>query len=96
MKIKLRSRDAEFQSLTFDDVERLEASGQLAKIPSVSSARAALFVKEHRDALMAAVEASSGLARDVLGKELDLENIERVVAAVMGSSGLAEKRAGEG
>jgi hypothetical protein len=93
MKVRLRTKEYEVLSPTFDQIERLELAGVISKIPKESYARDAMFSKPHRDAIMefALAAITPSVTRDELGKEIAPDNVEALVAAMMGASNIERK-----
>ena len=98
--IKLRTKEYLVPSLSFDEVERFAKDGTLGKVPSNGITMLAL--PESRAAALAVLLASlrwnyPEITEDEVRRELDLDNCERAMAAVMGSSRLIpkEKEPGE-
>jgi hypothetical protein len=99
MQMQLRTRKVEIKSLTLGDVIRFTEDGTLAKVPTPDTARVAMVStvdKSYREAMIVVISAATGLKLEELQTELDLENVERVMAAVMGQSGLSERGKHEG
>lgn len=98
-KVQLRSKVYEVPSLSFDEVERFSADGTLGKVPQ--NGITMLAIPESREAAMTVLLAAlrwnyPEITRDEVAKELDLDNCERAMAAVMGSTKLLAKAADTG
>jgi hypothetical protein len=97
-KVQFRTKEYEVPSLTFGEVERFKLDGTLDKVPA--NGATALAQPEAREAAVSVVLAAlrwnyPEITREELLEELDLGNAERVIAAVLGISGLL-RRTGEG
>jgi hypothetical protein len=98
-KVQLRTKEFVVPSLSFDEVEQFAKDGTLGKVPS--NGITMLAMPESRAAAMAVLLSALRwnypdiTAADV-GKELDLDNCERAMAAVMGSTRLFAKEKDQG
>lgn len=98
-KVQLRSKEYEVPSLSFDEVERFAKDGTLARVPM--NGITMLAVPESREAAMVVLLAAlrwnyPEITREEVARELDLDNAERAMAAVMGSSKLLKREADAG
>jgi hypothetical protein len=90
-KLKLRSNEYWVPSLSFDEVERFALDGTLAKVPQ--NGVTMLAIPESREAAMTVLLAAlrwnyPEITRNEVARELDLDNCEMAMAAVMGSTKL--------
>jgi hypothetical protein len=93
-KLQMRSKEYVVPSLSFDEVERFAKDGTLAKVPQNGITMIAL--EESREAAMTVLLTAlrwnyPDITRDEVAKELDLDNCERAMATVMGSTKLLSK-----
>jgi hypothetical protein len=98
-KVQLRTREFVIPSMSFEEVERFALDGTLAKVPA--NGLTMLALPESREAAMSVLLASlrwnyPEIKREDVAAELDLENCERAMSAVMGSSRLLSKEKGTG
>jgi hypothetical protein len=96
VKVKLRTLEVEVPSLTFDEVERFSTDGTLGRIPTPEYAAKGMLIPEVRAAMMKALLAALShgevqFTREQVAAELDLENVGRVFAALMGACRLERK-----
>lgn len=95
MKIKLRTKEYEVRSLTFAQVEKFATDDTFARC--ALKGVGLLGAPEVRAASMAVLAAGiEGATAEQLSAEIDLENFERVMAAVMGTSRIEPKGSKEG
>lgn len=99
-KVQMRSKAYQVPSLSFDEVEQFSLDGTLAKVPQ--NGITMLAMPESRAAAMTVLLAAlrwnyPEITREEVARELDLDNCERAMAAVMGSTRLLvrESDAGE-
>ena len=93
-KLQLRTKEYNVPSLSFDEVERFAADGTLAKVPANGLTMIAL--PESRAAALSVLLSAlrwnyPDITEAEVKKELDLDNCEAAMAAVMGSSRLIRK-----
>lgn len=97
--IRLRSKEYQVPSLSFDEVEKFSLDGTLGKVPQNGITMLAL--PESREAAMVVLLSAlrwnyPEITREEVARELDLDNCERAMAAVMGSTKLLLKEADAG
>lgn len=102
MKIQLRTREVEVESLTINDVDRFDSDGTFTKCPM--DGLGLYKSKEAREAGLTVVFASlrraaPDLTIEALGDEITIDNFRPLILAVMGMTKLTAKEgagAGEG
>jgi hypothetical protein len=97
--VSLGGTDYVVPSLTLDQVEELEASGAMEKVPA--NGMTYMAIKESRVALLDVAHAALSrnypeMKREDLRKLIDLDAVEPLVDAVMSATGLKRRLATAG
>ena len=92
-KVHLRTKEYVIPSLSFDEVAQFALDGTLEQVPNKG---AGLFVPAMREAAMAVLLSAlkwnyPEITREEVARELDLDNCERAMAAVLGATGLVKR-----
>lgn len=92
--VRLRTKTYRVPSLSFDEVEKFALDGTLAKVPA--NGLTMLAVPESREAALSVLLSAlrwnyPEIGREEVARELDLENCERAMAAIMGATKLTVK-----
>lgn len=98
-KCQLRTREFVVPSLSVQEVEDFESDGTLDRVPA--NGRTYLVNKESRGPMVRVLHAAlrhnyPEITEAEVRAELDLENVERAVSALMGASGLLGGGKGSG
>lgn len=96
--VQLRTKQYVVPSLSFNEVERFALDGTLSKVPQNGITMLAL--PESRAAALEVLHTAlrwnyPEISKEEVGNELDLDNCERAMAAVMGSTRLLAKEVQE-